>query len=230
MSPFPRLPWQFNFPRRAGEAKVSLGGTPLTVGWLAVAGMLSPCVAHAAEPPKPAIATESVVRFNTLCATCHEGECSSRLSFKLDASASDNHVRRYAGDIASATARELAALLEHMKLQCGYYEIQLPTPADGRWRAELLRQLHAAQENAWFVPLGPLPAGPRRFVLQFDGDAVVSVQLISSSFEIEEQPAVTTVEGRGSVTLGVHKPGAHYLRLRADRAVRLRALDMEANP
>lgn len=230
MSLFPRLPRQFNFPRRAAGAKVSRGGAPLAVGWIAVTGMLSTCAAHAAEPPKPAIATASVVRFNTLCATCHEGECSSRLSFKLDAGASDSHIRRYAGDIPEATARELAVLLEHMKLQCGYYEIQLPTPTDGRWRAELLGQLHVAQENAWFLPLGPLAAGPRRFVLQFDGDAVVSVQMISSSFEIEERPAMTTVEGRGSVTLSVRKPGPHYLRLRADRPVRLRALDVEANP
>lgn len=183
--------------------------------------------------PLPAQAqpsTASIVRFNVVCATCHEAECSSRLSFKLDPGATDSHVRRYTGDIATESARELAALLEHMKLNCGYHDIRIPVPTEKKWRAELLAQLHAAQDNAYFLPLGPLTAGRHRFSLGFDRETTVSIQLISASFEIEELPSVETTGGQASVVLEAGKPGAHYLRLRTDRPARLLALDLEQQP
>ena len=93
--------------------------------------LASACALPAAA--QPTIPPASVVRFNILCATCHEGECSSRLSFKLDPGATDSHIRRYTGDLSLQAARELNALLEHMKLNCGYYAIDLPSPQDGRW-------------------------------------------------------------------------------------------------
>lgn len=171
--------------------------------------------------------TAAIVRFNVVCATCHEAECSSRLSFRLDPGATDGHVRRYTGDIATDAARELAALLEHMKLNCGYHDIRIPLPTDRKWRAELLAQLHAAQDNAYFLPLGPLSAGRHRFSLGFDRDTTVSIQLISAAFEIEELPSVQTTGGQASVLMEAAKPGAHYLRLRTDQPARLLALEHE---
>ncbi|MCC7310647.1 MAG: hypothetical protein IT510_05315 [Sulfuritalea sp.] len=172
----------------------------------------------------------SVVRFNTLCATCHEGECSARLSFRLDPGATDSHIRRYTGDISLQAARQLNALLEHMKLNCGYYAIDLPSPKDGRWRAELLQQLHAAEEKAYFVPLGTVSAGRQRFTLTFEREAVVSVQLVSAKFEITEQPLVQTQGGQAVVVLEAEKPGEYYLRLHTEQPARLLALEKEALP
>jgi hypothetical protein len=180
-----------------------------------------PAAAQAPIPPA------SVVRFNTLCATCHEGECSARLSFRLDPGATDSHIRRYTGDITQKAARELNALLEHMKLECGYYAIDLPSPKDGRWKAELLQQLHAAEEKAYFIPLGSLGAGQHRFTLGFDGEAEVSVQLVSAKFEIAEQPAMKTQDRRIVVELQAERAGAHYLRLRTDRPARLLSLEKD---
>lgn len=190
---------------------------------MACAGMLAPCPAPAQAPIPPA----SVVRFNTLCATCHEGECSARLSFRLDPGATDGHIRRYTGDITTQAARELNALLEHMKLSCGYYAIDLPSPRDGRWRAELLQQLHAAEERAYFIPLGRLAAGRHRFTLGFESEAEVSVQLVSAKFEITEQPGLRTQGGRAVVELEAERAGEHYLRLRTDRPARLLSLDRD---
>lgn len=193
---------------------------------IACAGILAPWPAPAQAPIPPA----SVVRFNTLCATCHEGQCSARLSFRLDPGATDSHIRRYTGDISLQAARELNALLEHMKLECGYYAIDLPSPQDGRWKAELLQQLHAAEEKAYFVPLGTLAAGRHRFTLTFERDAVVSVQLVSAKFEITEQHPVRTIDKRTVVVLEAEKPGAHYLRLRTEEPARLLALEKDPLP
>lgn len=195
----------------------------LMLTWICLA---APLTVAAQAPIPPA----SVVRFNILCATCHEGECSSRLSFRLDPGATDSHIRRYTGDISLQAARELNALLEHMKLECGYYAIDLPSPKDGRWKADLLQQLHAAEEKAYFVPLGTLAAGRHRFTLTFDNDAVVSVQLVSARFEITEQHPVRTIDKRTVVVLEAEKPGAHYLRLRTEEPARLLALDKEHLP
>jgi hypothetical protein len=192
--------------------------------FLTVCGVLLtswPAMAQAPIPPA------SVVRFNTLCATCHEGECSARLSFRLDPGATDSHIRRYTGDIPTQRARELQALLEHMKLHCGYYAINLPSPKDGRWKAELLQQPHAAEERAYFIPLGRLAAGRHRFTLGFDGEAEASVQLVSSRFEITEQPALRTQGGRAVVELEAERAGEHYLRLRTDRPARLLSLERD---
>jgi hypothetical protein len=177
-----------------------------------------------AQPPIP---PASVVRFNTLCATCHEGECSARLSFRLDPGATDSHIRRYTGDIPQQAARELNALLEHMKLDCGYYAIDLPSPKDGRWKAELLQQLHAAEERAYFIPLGNLAAGGHRFTLTFEHEAVVSVQLVSARFDIAEESGLRTREGKAAVVLVADRPGDYYLRLRTEQPARLLALDRE---
>jgi hypothetical protein len=193
---------------------------------LAGACLAAPCPGAAREP----ITTSSIVRFNTLCATCHEGECSTRLSFRLDAGATDSHIRRYTGDITQDTARELKTLLEHMKLHCGYYDIRIPSPGDGRWRAELLQQLHAAQEKAYFVPLGRLAAGRHRFTLTFEHEVTFSVQLISASFEIAEQPALTTRDNRAVAELHADREGDYYLRLRTEQPARLLALDQESLP
>jgi len=201
----------------------ALRSVVLLLAWAGLAGA-QPTPGQMPIPPA------SVVRFNTLCATCHEGECSARLSFRLDPGATDGHIRRYTGDITLQAARELNALLEHMKLECGYYTIDLPSPKDGRWRAELLQQLHAAEEKAYFVPLGTLAAGRHRFTLTFEQDAVVSVQLISASFEITEQPPGRTQDKRRVVVLEADKPGNYYLRLRTEQPARLLSLDREALP
>lgn len=195
----------------------------LLMAWIVAA---VPATVAAQAPITPA----SVVRFNILCATCHEGECSSRLSFRLDPGATDSHIRRYTGDISLQAARELNALLEHMKLECGYYAIDLPSPKDGRWKADLLQQLHAAEEKAYFIPLGKLEAGRYRFTLTFEHDALVTVQLISARFDIAEQPAVRTQEGKALVVLEADKPGDYYLRLRTEQPARLQALDKERLP
>ena len=121
---------------------------------LLLLGLFWPLTAQAADIP---LAT--VVRFNTLCATCHEGECSGRLSFDLGIQASENHIRRHAGDVGQNVWRDLARLLAHMKQACAYYPMAVDIPENRHWGPEALAALHNAKENAWFIPLGHLPAG-----------------------------------------------------------------------
>jgi hypothetical protein len=68
----------------------------------------------------PADDFESVIRFNTTCAQCHEGQCSGRLSFSLGAEAAFDHIRRYAGDVDDTTVQTLYDALSRMKTTCSF--------------------------------------------------------------------------------------------------------------
>ena len=162
------------------------------------------------------ISLGSVVRFNTTCAMCHEAECSGRLSFDLGQQASDDHIRRYAGDEPPAARNELRALLEHMKRNCVYYPISLEVPQDKRWRAAMLAVLRSAAEDTYFVPLGELAAGRYRAALRFDGPADASAQVISASFDSTEHTGLRADDGTTDFVFGIEHNGSYFLRLKTD--------------
>lgn len=155
-------------------------------------------------PPAQAadIPLGTVVRFNTLCATCHEGECSGRLSFDLGIQASENHIRRHAGDVDQNVWRDLARLLAHTKQACAFYPMAVDIPKGQQWNQERLAELHNAKENAWFIPLGHLPAGRYRATLGMNG-----------------QIAFFFVVDRSSL---------HYLRFKSGKGQTLTSLDIHA--
>ena len=81
------------------------------------------------------ISRASAVRFYTVCASCHEAECSGRLSFRTEAAAAQGHMERYLGPLAWIDVEELFALLRHTKERCDYYPVSATLPPDRRWQA-----------------------------------------------------------------------------------------------
>ncbi len=94
--------------------------------FLALTLMLWNLHVAAQEIPRPA-----VVRFNTVCANCHEGECSGRLSFQSGADAARGHMERYLGKITSAEGAALFSLLRYTKEHCSHYPVTAAWPAGG---------------------------------------------------------------------------------------------------
>ena len=80
--------------------------------------------------------------------------------------ATENHIRRHVGDLPRDVLRDLARLLMHTKQACSCYPMAIKIPKDGRWDSGTLARLHSPKENAWFVPLGYLPAGRYRATLR----------------------------------------------------------------
>lgn len=160
------------------------------------------------------IAPGHVVRFNTVCARCHEGECSGRLSFQAGAPGAAGHIRRYLG---TATEREVEAmfgLLKYMKEHCSQYP--LAPNAAGRWGAQELAAWRNPVEGGYFVPLGALPPGERRLRLVLDADAPCSARVTDSRFEVaaEEQSC------RGGAVLTFAAGGdEHYLHVQTEATV-----------
>ena len=48
---------------------------------------------HASE--NLSIGIETAIKFNTICAKCHEGQCSRRLSFEDNPKVAVSHINRY---------------------------------------------------------------------------------------------------------------------------------------
>ena len=114
--------------------------------------------------------TQSAVRFNTICVDCHEGECSGRLGFSLGPGAAYNHIRRYAGDVDDALARQLQALLVHMKRKCAYaplpaLDMHGPLKGEIRWDrgwgcASLPRSIHVEHRHFEWLTGAYADVGP----------------------------------------------------------------------
>ncbi len=189
---------------------------------LLLLGLLWLIPAQAADIP-----LGTVVRFNTLCATCHEGECSGRLSFDLGIQATENHIRRHAGDVDQNVWRDLARLLAHTKQACAYYPMAVDIPEGRRWNAESLARLHSAKENAWFIPLGHLPAGRYRATLGMDGQMEGIAQIDSAGFDIADFPLQCADSGQIAFFFVVDRSGVHYLRLKSSNVQTLTSLDIQ---
>ena len=170
----------------------------------------------------------TVVRFNTLCATCHEGECSGRLSFDLGVGATENHIRRHAGDVDQHVWQDLARLLAHTKQTCAYYPMADDIPEGRHWNPERLAELHNAKENAWFIPLGHLPAGRYRATLGMNGQMEGIAQIISAGFDIADFPLQCTDSGQIAFFFVVDRSSVHYLRFKSGNVQTLTSLDIQA--
>lgn len=160
------------------------------------------------------IAPATVVRFNTVCGRCHEGECSGRLSFGHGAAAAaGGHMERYLGAVPAAQAAELFALLKYTKEHCRQYPL-LPNAA-GRWGVGELQVWRNAAAG-YFVPLGVLSAGEHRLRLTLDTAAPCSLRVTDAHFDtaLDTQPC-----GNGATPRFPVRAGAHYLHVQTDAEV-----------
>ncbi len=148
-------------------------------GKMALLALFLAMPAWAAEIP-PA----TVVRFNTVCANCHEGECSGRLSFQSGVAAAANHLRRFLGALTEREIADLFALLKYTKEQCRQYPVTAAVPTDGRWGAGELEIWRNPLEGGYFIPLGALKSGEQRINLRFAGTPQGQVRVTDALFEI----------------------------------------------
>jgi hypothetical protein len=96
-----------------------------------------------AEPPA---ALDAIVQFHTVCNSCHEGECSGRLSFDSGSAAARGHIERYLGATPDASIASLFAMLRHVKESCSHYPAVPLRPAVGTWQAKELAPTPQAEQ------------------------------------------------------------------------------------
>jgi len=170
--------------------------------------------------------TESVVIFNTICAKCHEAQCSGRLSFADAIDASSNHIVRHYEDASGKRwlQEQLFAILNHMKAKCAYYPMDVPVPPQRVWGPEILQKLSTYLEKNYFVPVGRLTTGDYRLELDTAKDEKMTVQVVSERFTMVVEDCFDTQGGRLTIPFSVDEAGNHYVRVYPRTPLRLMRL------
>jgi hypothetical protein len=184
--------------------------------------LLPPCAA--AETQEYDV--NAVLRFNLVCAHCHEGECSGRLSFSGGPDAAYDHIRRFVGDVGPKMALQLYAILEYMKQNCAFPPLP---PASSPFLDEaILDAYRDAGSGNYFVPLGPVDTGNYAVSVELAQSLPVRLEIITRDFE----PLVDECLQAGKVSkpIDVEEPTTLFLRIRALDGLLLRSVRLKRQP
>ncbi|WP_456405584.1 hypothetical protein [Thiolapillus sp.] len=167
--------------------------------------------------------TRSVVVFNTVCAKCHEAQCSGRLSFDEDFEVSSSHVvRHYDGAAGNKQLqKELFTILNYMKANCAYYPVQQHIPPQRIWYGEKLDSQATPEEKYYFVPVGSLDQGAYRLELSLAENTKATLQIVSGTFDMMVEDCYESREQRIVVPFQVEEPGEYYVRIYPRKPVRI---------
>jgi len=166
--------------------------------------------------------TKTAVIFNTLCAKCHEGECSGRLSFDTGSKTASRHIKRYAGDtnISKNETEEFFSLLNHMKTECALW-----MPDNGKWKSENLSHFTLPSAKGHFIPLGILKEGRYHIEIKIKEDILFRIEVLSD--HLDNYLDVSSCPDREKETLQftIDKPVNTFLRLQSSKPLQI--IDLE---
>ncbi|MBF0383576.1 MAG: hypothetical protein HQL69_21350 [Magnetococcales bacterium] len=173
------------------------------------------------------ISQSSAVTFNVLCAKCHEGQCSGRLSFSGGVSDAQNHIQRYAGKMDGETVSQLHNLLAYMKERCGYHSAIGRAPTNLRWDEKDLFSFSVPEKRGYFIPLGRLDAGSKYLHGVLVPPGPVRLEVISDTFEFVAEECVYPSEDRFELTFENLIAGKYFLRVTGNPPPLLRGMELE---
>ena len=170
------------------------------------------------------ISTRTVAVFNTLCAKCHEGECSGRLSFETGSKIADNHIRHYAEDVnlSRDEIKEFFYLLNHMKTKC---EVWMPDHR--KWKKENLSDFALPSGKGYFIPLGLLKEGTYHMEIRIKDDIRFSVEGISMHFEHFMDTVIPSSLEKKQFKFSIHEQIIAFLRIQSRQSFEIIDLNIE---
>ena len=187
--------------------------------------LLSPC---RAAPAADEAFTESVVIFNTICAKCHEAQCSGRLSFDDALAASSVHIQRHYGEASGKQwlQKELFEILNYMKQRCSYYPMNTPIPLKRVWGSDILDKLSTLLEKNYFIPIGNFTPGSYQIELELEKDSRITAHLITEEFDMIVEDCYESSNRRINIPFIVESSGIHYFRIYPQKPVRITQLSI----
>ncbi len=170
--------------------------------------------------------TESVVIFNTICAKCHEAQCSGRMSFDDALESSKNHILRYYGEASGKQwlQKELFSILNYMKEKCAYYPMESTFPPKRVWSSDALNKMSTLLERNYFIPLGPFSVGKYQIDLELEKDTKVTVHLVSEEFDMVVEDCFLSGNLELELSFSIMKPGNYYFRMYPQKPVQIKLL------
>ena len=173
--------------------------------------------------------TESVIVFNTICAKCHEAQCSGRLSFDEAFEESAGHILRYYGQASEKPwlQKELFDILNYMKEKCAYYPLRAPVPLKRTWNEEVLKKFTTMMERNYFIPVGKFSPGQYHIELELEKDAKITAHLISAEFEMAVEDCFQSDNQHIDIPVYIEEPGDYYFRMYARETAKLIRLSIK---
>lgn len=164
------------------------------------------------------------VIFNTLCAKCHEGECSGRLSFDTGSKAASSHIKRYAGDIniSKGETEEFFSLLNYMKTECALW-----MPDNGKWEPENLSHFALPSSKGYFIPLGILKEGEYHIEIKLKEDIHFRVEVLSDHFDHFLDKSACPDGKKEKLQFTIDKSVNIFLRIQSRKPLQIVALKVE---
>lgn len=182
----------------------------------------------------PALAADrlpaaSVVRFNTVCANCHEGECSGRISFQTGAKEARGHMQRYLGSISDSEAEQLFALLRHTKERCTPYPLGSALKPSRTLSSSELSAWRNPHEGGYYIPLGHLEKGGYRLQINLSIVGNGELKISDSQFEALIEESLCPQQKQLDIHFQVFA-GSHYLTIKAPVVLDFLRLKTETKP
>lgn len=164
------------------------------------------------------------VIFNTLCAKCHEGECSGRLSFDTGSKAASSHIKRYAGDtnISKGETEEFFSLLNYMKTECALW-----MPDNGKWKPENLSHFALPSAKGYFIPLGLLKEGTYHIEIKLKDDIHFRVEVLSDHFDHFFDRSICPNGKKETLQFTIDKAVNIFLRMQSRKPLRIIDLNLK---
>lgn len=158
------------------------------------------------------------VIFNTLCAKCHEGQCSGRLSFDTGSKAASSHIKRYTGDvnISKSETEEFFSLLNYMKTECALW-----MPKSGEWKPENLSHFSLPSQKGYFIPLGVLKEGKYYIEIKLKESIHFKIEILSDHFEHFLDKSACPDEKKEMLQFTVDKAVNTFLRIQSRQTVQI---------
>ncbi len=165
---------------------------------------------------------KTAVIFNTLCAKCHEGECSGRLSFDTGSKTASRHIKRYADDanISKGETEEFFNLLNYMKMECALW-----MPDNGKWELENLSHFALPSAKGYFIPLGILKEGKYHIKIKIKEDIHFRIEVLSDHFEHYIDISSCPDRKNETFQFTIDKPVNTFLRMQSRESLKI--IDLE---
>ncbi len=170
------------------------------------------------------ISTKNAVIFNTLCAKCHEGECSGRLSFDTGSNAAKSHIKRYTGvsDLSKSETKDFFTLLNYMKTKCSIF-----MPDNGKWKLENLKNFAIPSAKGYFIPLNILKEGKYRIDIQIKENTHFRIEVLSDHFEHFLDRSTCPDKKNETLQFTIDKAVNTFLRIQSRNTIHIISLKIE---
>ena len=189
--------------------------------FITIAFYLITTIALYSSDKTPNISIKSSVTFNTLCAKCHEGQCSGRLTFDTGSEAASNHIKRYCNDanVSKCEIKEYFTLLNYMKKECLLF-----MPNEAKFNKDNLTLFATASHKRYFIPLGVLKKGNYSLELEVKEDIHFKLEVISSQFDSYLNEAFCPESKGKKFKFSIEENINYFLRIQSKKPLHLHSL------